>query len=232
MNAIILCGGLSTRLGDITKSIPKILLPVGDRLVLDWQLEKLHRLGIRDVVLAAGHLAEVLKDAVGSERHGTKLMHAIEPERLGTGGAIRFAWRFAFEPEAPTWVLNGDILTTADFTAMASQLQPASDGIILASHVPDASSYGTLEVDIGTGRLLSFKEKQGKKEPGPVNSGIYLLTSQARTYFPNGPSSVEYDVFPKMKNLYVFASDAPWIDIGVPERLMWAREHWQIFLET
>lgn len=231
MNAIILCGGLSTRLGDITKNIPKVLLPVGDRTVLDWQLDKLRRLGIREVVLAAGHLAEVIEREIGKERGGTRLVYAIEKERLGTGGAIKNALSCVSDPAAPTIILNGDILTTADLARMAAALRSESDGFILGSKVPNAASYGTLFY--GADRhLKEFREKEGMEKPGYINGGIYLFTPSASRYFPDQSAfSLEYDVFPRMKNLYVHESDDPWIDIGVPERLAWAREHWREFLD-
>ncbi len=230
MNVIILCGGLSTRLGDITKATPKILLPIGGKSVLDWQLEKLKVMGITNVVMAAGHLADVLKNEVGEERKGIRLTYAIEPERLGTGGAIKHAFSQVADPDASTLILNGDILTTVDIAHLASQLQPQSEGLILGSRVPDASNYGTLVYD-DSGHLQSFREKEGKAEPGYINGGIYLFTRQAHKYFPaQSAFSIEYDVFPRMKDIYVYESDQPWIDIGVPERRQWARENWQNFL--
>lgn len=230
MNAIILCGGLSTRLGEITKDIPKILLDVGGKTVLDWQLQKLQPLGIQQIVLAAGHLAHVLRHAVGDERQGMAITYAIEDKRLGTGGAIKHAWQYLEAPDEPTFVLNGDILYTIDFQDMASRLQPESDGIILGARAEDASTYGTLAYT-DEYHLTAFKEKEGKREPGHINGGLYLFTSRARSYFPPEDAfSVEYDVFPKMKELYVYESDLPWIDVGVPERLQWAREHWKEFV--
>lgn len=230
MNAIILCGGLSTRLGDITKSIPKVLLQIGDRTVLDWQIEKLKKFGIDTVVLAAGHLSDVLKQHVGTSVSGTTLVHAVEKERLGTGGAIKNALQFVPDKERPTIILNGDILTSVHVADMHRALRPDSEGMILGSRVPDASSYGTLVYD-ATGRLVEFREKEGMATPGCINGGFYIFTPAAHKHFPEQTSfSVEYDVFPKMKNLYVYESEDPWIDIGVPERLAWAREHWQIFL--
>lgn len=227
MNAIILCGGLSTRLGEITKTVPKILLTVKDKTVLDWQLEKVKAAGITEVIMAAGHLAQVLRSEVGNERCGVTLRYAIEPERLGTGGAIKFAWQHLAEPDRPTLVLNGDILTTVAIEPIRSKLRAASEGILLASKVDNAASYGTLVYD-STGRLLQFKEKEGREEPGYINGGFYLFTPQARKHFPEKTVfSIEYDVFPHMKDLDVFESDHPWIDIGVPERLAWAREHWE-----
>jgi D-glycero-alpha-D-manno-heptose 1-phosphate guanylyltransferase len=216
MNAIILCGGLSTRLGEITKETPKILLEIGGKSVLDWQLEKLTSLGIKEVVLAAGHLAHVLHEAVGTERHGIDLVYAIEDKKLGTGGAIKHAMEYIADPSASTFVLNGDILYTIDFADMARSHDPNSDGIMLGVRVEDASTYGTLEYDDAK-HLVAFKEKEGIEKPGYINGGLYLF-------------SIEYDVFPRVKNMYVYTSDSPWVDVGVPERLDWARTHWDSFV--
>ncbi len=230
LNAIILCGGLSTRLGDIAKTTPKVLLPVGDRTVLDWQLEKLKSLGVDEVILAAGHLADVVLKDAGVERRGVRLKYAIEKERLGTGGAIKFALEHVKDKQAPTIILNGDILTTIDVAQMLQVLRTDSEGLILGSLVPDAASYGTLVYD-QSGLMKEFCEKEGIAKPGYINGGFYIFTPQAHKYFPNQATfSIEYDVFPRMKNLYVYESDHPWIDVGLPERLQWAREHWQEFL--
>ena len=230
MNAIILCGGLSTRLGDITKSIPKILLEIGGRSILDWQLAKLKSVGITEVVLAAGHLSAVLRAEVGDTRLGIKMIYAIEETKLGTGGAIKNALKFISRPTEPTWILNGDILYTNDFLAMAQKLRLESAGIILGAKVADAATYGTLLFD-EQNHLLSFREKAGENIPGYINGGLYLFTPTAQKYFPEENSfSIEYDVFPKMTDLDVYPSDSHWIDVGVPERLDWARENYKLFL--
>lgn len=230
MNAIILCGGLSTRLGDITKTVPKVLLDIGGKSVLDWQLEKLKKAGIDNVILAAGHLADILQKEVGDARDGVNLTYAIEKERLGTGGAIKNALEYVKDKNAPTIILNGDVLTSVDIGEMKVSLQQDSEGIILGSLVPDASTYGTLMYD-ESGQLKEFREKEGKTAPGYINGGIYIFTPRAVKHFPEERAfSVEYDVFPKMKELYIHASDDPWVDIGVPERLRWARENWRLFL--
>ncbi len=231
MNAIILCGGLSTRLGDITKTIPKILLEIGDKTVLDWQLQKLKNIGINTVVMAAGHLAEVLQKEIGTERLGIKLMYAIEEKKLGTGGAIKFALNFVEDKTQPTLILNGDVLTTINLKDMIEKNKKQSDGIILGSYVEDVASYGTLEYNENY-HLRAFKEKEGIHKPGYQNGGFYLFNASIQKYFPvQDTFSIEYDVFPHIKDLYVYESDRPWIDIGVPERLAWARENWQKFLE-
>ena len=88
MQAIILCGGLSTRLGDITKEIPKILLSIGCQTVLDYQLDLLKPANVTEVILASGHLHEVLFKSIGHQYQGLKVLYAKEDKRLGTGGAI------------------------------------------------------------------------------------------------------------------------------------------------
>jgi len=227
MKAIILCGGLSTRLGEITKSIPKILLEIKGRTILSWQIKKLKSIGVTEAILAAGHLANELKKTIGDELDGVKIIYAIEPERLGTGGAIKFAWGHLPISNEPTIVLNGDILSDIDLSDMAGKLRPDSDGIILGAQVPDASSYGTLKFN-NLNRLLAFTEKEELSQPGYINGGIYLFNETAKKYFdlPATKFSVEYDVFPRMDNLDVYSHNGAWIDVGVPERLEWARLNW------
>ncbi|MEK7064993.1 MAG: sugar phosphate nucleotidyltransferase, partial [Patescibacteria group bacterium] len=221
---------------DITKTIPKILLEIGGRTVLDWQLEKLKFVvetqnfaSLHKVVLAAGHLAKELFDTVGEERNGLELIYAIEDKRLGTGGAIKHGLEYIEKPDEPTIILNGDIFTTVDLSDMLKYLKPDSDGIILGSFVEDVASYGTLEYDKNY-HLTAFKEKEGIHKSGYQNGGVYIFNPQVKNYFPaQDEFSIEYDVFPKMKDLYVYESDRPWIDVGVLERLEWARKNWVKF---
>ncbi len=230
MEAVIVCGGLSTRLGEITKDIPKILLKVGDKTVLDWQLIKLKEAGVDHVVLAAGHLNEALRRETGNSRFDMQITYAIEEKKLGTGGAIKNSWSFLREKDKPVFVLNGDILTTVSLHDMTKYLRPESDGVILAAYVDDVASYGTVTYD-NDYHVSAFKEKEGLHKPGYQNGGVYLFTQHIRRYFPvSDVFSVEYDVFPNVEQLYVYESDKPWIDVGLPERLAWAREKWQTFL--
>lgn len=231
MNAIILCGGLSTRLGEITKDIPKVLLKIGDKTVFEWQIEKIKKMGINKVVLAAGHLAEVLKKEVGDSCQGLEIIYAIEEKKLGTGGAIKNALKYVPDKNEASFIINGDILTTVDFLDMIKYLKKDSDGLILGSKVKDASSYGTLEYDKNY-LLGSFREKLGIKKSGFINGGVYIFNPKISKYFPSDEIfSLEYDVFPKIKKLYVYESDKNWVDIGVKERLDWAKKNYKKFNE-
>lgn len=224
MQAIILCGGLSTRLGKATKKTPKILLTIGNRTVLDWQVDLLSKAGVSEVILASGHLHDVIYSQVGENMDGVKIRYAKEEKPLGTGGAIQNA--FQFVDDFPVFVLHGDILLRGfSIIDMVSHLLPEMDGLLLGISVSDLSSYGEIVAD-KKGRIIQFREKENIKRPGCANGAIFLFNRSIIKAFPdNEVFSIERDVFPNLPNLYVYKVDTEWIDIGVPERLEYARKH-------
>ena len=224
MQAIILCGGLSTRLGDITKAIPKILLDIQGRTVLDWQIDFLKEAGVDEVILASGHLHDRLYEAVGESFNGVPIRYAKEEKRLGTGGAIKNAMRHV--STFPFFVLNGDVLLRNFFlSSMLDRLQQGMDGMLLGVLVEDISTYGEIVSD-DQDRITAFLEKQPVCRQGYINAGVYLFDQSIADYFPAADVfSIEKDVFPYVQDLYVFRADIDWIDIGVPERLAYARQH-------
>ena len=225
MEAIILCGGLATRLGEAAKTVPKVLLEIARKTVLEWQIRLLMDAGVTKVVLASGHLHDVLYGQVGDNYAGMRIRYAKEEKRLGTGGAIQNAMKQI--GTSPFFVLNGDILI-ADFSlqAMLDRFHEGMAGVLLSVHVPDIRPYGEIVSD-GDGKIQAFREKQPTWRAGYVNSGVYLFNQSIADAFPNGQEifSMERDVFPSVSNLYTLQTDADWIDIGVPERLAYAREH-------
>lgn len=224
MQAIILCGGLSTRLGKTTAKLPKILLKIGDRTVLEWQLELLSTAGVNEVILASGHLHDVLHKQVGEACAGMKIRYAKEDKPLGTGGAIKNAFRFV--ENFPVFVLHGDILLkNMSLADMLSQLQPEMDGLLLGVSVQDLTSYGEIVSD-PQGRITEFREKQQVARPGCANGAVFLFNRSIIDAFPKKEVfSIERDVFPCLSQLYVHKTETEWIDIGVPERLEFARKH-------
>ena len=227
MQAIILCGGLSTRLGEITKAVPKILLDIGGRSVLDWQLGFLRQVGVTEIILASGHLHDTLSAAVGENYSGLKIHYAKEEKRLGTGGAIKNAMQYV--SASPFFVLNGDVLLNFSLSAMVQRLQPEMDGVLLGVRVDDISTYGEIVSD-ETGHIDAFREKQPVQRPGYINGGVYLFNPSIADYFPEADTfSIEQDVFPNVRSLYVYNAAIDWIDVGVPERLAYARAHYKQF---
>ncbi len=224
MQAIILCGGLSTRLGKTTQTLPKVLLKIGERTVLEWQLELLSSAGVNEVILASGHLHDVLYTQVGEECAGLTIRYAKEDKRLGTGGAIKNAFRFI--DDFPVFVLHGDILLkNISLSDMLTHLRPEMDGLLLGISVQDLTSYGEI-VSNTQGRINEFREKQQVARPGCANAAIFLFNRAIINAFPKQDVfSIERDVFPFLSQLYVHKVEAEWIDIGVPERLEYARKH-------
>ena len=225
MQAIILCGGLATRLGETAKTLPKILLEIAGKTVLEWQIRLLKDAGVTEVVLASGHLHEVLHERVGEVYTGMRIRYAKEEKRLGTGGAVQNAMKQV--DTSPFFVLNGDILL-ANFSLreMLAQFHEGMAGVLLSVHVPDIRPYGEIVSD-SDGKIQTFREKEPTCRPGYINSAIYLFDQSIANTFPKGQEifSLERDVFPFVSNLYALQTDADWIDIGVPERLAYAREH-------
>jgi NDP-sugar pyrophosphorylase family protein len=225
MQAIILCGGLATRLGEAAKTVPKVLLEIAGKTVLEWQIQLLKDVGVTETVLASGHLHDVLYERVGVNYAGIRIHYAKEEKRLGTGGAILNAMKQI--DTSPFFVLNGDILL-ADFSlrGMLDRFHQGMAGVLLSVHVPDIRPYGEIVSDSDE-KILAFREKQPTCAAGYINGGVYLFNETIVDAFPNGQEifSMERDVFPFVSNLYALQTDVSWIDIGVPERLAYARKN-------
>ena len=229
MQAIILCGGLATRLGAAAKTVPKVLLEIAGKTVLEWQIRLLKDAGVTEAVLASGHLHDVLHARVGDNYAGIRIRYAKEEKRLGTGGAIQNAMKQI--DTSPFFVLNGDILLAGfSLREMLDRFHQGMAGVLLSVHVPDIRPYGEIVSD-SDGKILAFREKQPTHRAGYVNGAVYLFDRSIAETFPNGQEtfSMERDVFPFVSNLYAFQTDASWIDIGVPERLAYARKHFRRF---
>lgn len=227
VQAIILCGGLAKRLGNTTKTVPKVLLEIGDKTVLEWQIQLLKDANVEEVILASGHLHDVLYDRVGVCYAGISIRYSKEEKRLGTGGAIRNAMEYV--SSFPFFVLNGDILLS-DFSLrdMLCTFHRGMSGLLLSVRVDDIRPYGEIVSDKER-KVTAFREKQLSYRSGYINGGVYLFSHTIVDVFPEAPDSfsIEQDVFPNLQNLYTLQTNADWIDIGVPDRLAYARAHFQ-----
>lgn len=227
MQAIILCGGLATRLGETTKTVPKILLDIAGQTVLAWQIQMLKDVNVQEVILASGHLHDVLYARVGACYNGVHIRYAKEEKRLGTGGAIQNAMQYI--NASPFFVLNGDVLLNGfSLRAMLERFQKEMTGLLLSVRVDDIRQYGEILSD-NDGKITAFREKQAVYRPGYINGGVYLFNRKVIDAFPEHQEvfSIERDVFPSVSNLYTLKTKASWIDIGVPERLAYARQHFR-----
>ncbi len=215
--AIILAGGLGTRLRGVIGEIPKPLAPVQGRPFIAWQLDLLAAQGIETVVLATGYRAGLFLEALGERWQGMQLLHSPEPEPLGTGGAIAHAARHVQGRDV--LVLNGDTymrIDVRDFSARMGQ-QQAWAGMSLVL-VPDTARYGAIALRDGCVVAMSEKGEQG---PGLINAGWYWFSASALGSMAAARAySFERDVLPHwvaLHKLRGYTETADFIDIGVPE---------------
>ncbi|EAK0419200.1 D-glycero-D-manno-heptose 1-phosphate guanosyltransferase [Campylobacter jejuni] len=212
MQAIILCGGLGTRLKSVIKDIPKPMAPINDKPFLEFIFEHLKKQGIKEVILAVSYKYEVIKEYFKDEFLDIKIKYSIEKEPLGTGGAIKEALKFI---KNEVYVLNGDTFFNVDL----SKLKLNGSKICLAlKQMNDFDRYGTVELD-SKNYIKLFKEKEFKKQ-GLINGGIYLLNKDIFNDFDLQEkfSFEEFlqENYEKLKaKAYIF--DGYFIDIGVPE---------------
>lgn len=222
MRAVVLVGGFGTRLRPLTLSRPKQMLPVGNRPMIERVLGHLADHGITSAVLALGYRADGFQDAYPSGRcAGVALHYAVEPEPLGTAGAVRFAALDAGIAE-PFLVLNADVLTDLDVTALiADHQRSGAEGTLALHRVEDPSSFGVVPTD-AAGRVTSFIEKPplGEAVTDLINAGTYVLEpSVLDRIAPDQAVSIERSTFPAMVSdgtLHAMDGDTYWIDAGTP----------------
>lgn len=220
MEAIILAGGLGTRLASRLDQIPKCMAPIAGRPFLEILLDQLISAGCNRVILSVGHLRDVIIRHFGNGYRDLPIEYAVEESPLGTGGAIRLALNSATEPSV--LVFNGDTYLEADLTQLAGfHIDRGSSPLTLAVvRVEDTARYGgvILENEAVTG----FFEK-GRTGPGWINGGLYVIDRDFP--WPDGlPSrfSIETDVlvpFVSQIRPAAFRCRGYFLDIGVPEDL-------------
>jgi mannose-1-phosphate guanylyltransferase len=224
MKAVVLVGGEGTRLRPLTETIPKPLIPLVDRPFLEHVLDHLARYRVEEVLLSSPYLEEVFAAFLPGPAAGPRVTWITEPTPLGTGGAVANAARRLDEAFL---VLNGDILTDLDLSALvARHRETAAVATITLSRVDDARPYGLVTVD-GTGRVREFREKPERAVAGLVNAGTYVLEPGALEGIEPGRAvSIEREVFPHLiasgPTVQGFVSDSYWIDVGTPQKYLQA----------
>jgi len=198
------------------------VVPLLGRPFLAYQLALLRAHGVTDVILACSYRVDDVKQALGEAEHlGVRLRYVVETEPLGTGGGVRNAADLA---RGTVFVLNGDVLTDADLTAMRHFHEThGSRTTIYLTRVADPRAYGLVELH-EDGRLARFREKPTGDEPittDTINAGIYLIDAALLTQIPAGRVvSIEREFFPALIAdsipAYGWVADNYWRDVGSP----------------
>jgi len=227
MKAIVLAGGLGSRLQDVVKDLPKPMAPVGGKPFLEYLLLQLKRSGTTDVILSVGYKKDVIKSYfTDGSSIGMRINYSEENEPLGTGGALKQALSKNDDPRFI--VMNGDSFFNLSFVDLVRYhtSKPAMITMGLAI-VKDRSRYGGVDLNDDDGSIRSF-QKDGLATAGLINSGVYIVNRNILKYIPDGQVSFEGHVLPLLKNdhlLYGEAFDAFFLDIGIPKDYLWINEH-------
>jgi NDP-sugar pyrophosphorylase family protein len=223
LDALILCGGLGTRLREVVADRPKGLAEIRGRPFLDLLIGRLQRQGLRRFILCTGYRGEQIA-ARYAQRADAQFVVSLEERPLGTAGAVRLA--AVHLRSDPFFVLNGDSYCEVDYGALRRfhEGRRATLSIVVAPP-GERADVGTLEL-AADDRIVSFSEKSGAR--AAINGGVYLMHRALIDKLPAGtPLSLERDVFPeevRHGGCYGFTVPGPVVDIGTPERYRAAQE--------
>jgi NDP-sugar pyrophosphorylase family protein len=217
VTAVVLCGGLGTRLRSVVVDRPKFLAEVEGRPFAHYVLRRIASLGVKRAVLCTGHLGDQIEAALGRSLFGLEIVYSREAEPLGTAGALLAARGHI--PTELVLVANGDSYCDADLSLfIGCHRARSSTATLLLVRVENSRGLGrvVLEED---GRIVGFKEKAEELGPAWVNAGVYLFAGSRLDTIPKRrPLSLECDVLPAWteSDLYGYASTGRLLDIGTP----------------
>jgi D-glycero-alpha-D-manno-heptose 1-phosphate guanylyltransferase len=219
MPALLLVGGMGTRLQSVLPSTPKPLAPLGEAPFLELLVTQLRTQDVRRLVLCTGYLAGQIEERFGNgQQWGMAIEYSKETQPLGTAGAVKLAEDY-LHGVSDFVVMNGDSFLEMDLRQLI-RFHVEHEGIAsLATHrVPNAGRYGTVRVNASQ-RITAFEEKSGREEPGLISAGVYVFKRAVLERIQNGPASLEKDIFPELLNEGMFAlqQEGMFIDIGTPE---------------
>ncbi len=213
MKAVILAGGLGTRLRSVISDIPKPMADINGLPFLEYLFRYLTKYNIDEVVLAVGYKHDVIENHFHDNYKDIKIVYSIEDEPLGTGGAIKKASKLLQDNNI--LIINGDTFFDIDLDKFYDNHIKSKSLISIASkEMFDFDRYGSL--DINNNKVISFNEKKYLNK-GIINGGIYIINKQIFDNIDLIKFSFEKEILEKNKNIYAFLFDGFFIDIGIPE---------------
>jgi NDP-sugar pyrophosphorylase family protein len=224
MKAILLAGGMGTRLRPLTAHTPKPIVPIFNRPFLHYQIDLLKKVPeIDEAILSLNYQPDRIADVLGDgSANGLALRYVVEPEPLGTGGAIKYASTGVTDTVV---IFNGDVLTQIDLASVIHlHRERRAKATIVLTPVENPMAYGLVETE-SDGSVRRFVEKPTADNitTNNINAGVYVLEPETFDRIPNGvPWSIERAYFPSLverKETFVaYLYDGYWIDIGAPDK--------------
>ena len=217
MKAVILAGGKGTRLKPYTTVIPKPLVPVGERAIIDILISRLVKCWVDEVTICLNHFAEIIMAFLGDgSRYGIKINYSIEDEPLGTVAPIKLI------PGLPEnfLVMNGDLLTDLDFRQLfARHVEQQALLTVSTYHRTTKIDFGVLELDPADNKVTGFREKP--EYSFNVSMGVYAMNRKVLEYVPHkkpfGYDNLMLLLLEKQIPVNVFPYSGYWLDIGRPD---------------
>ena len=224
-SAILLVGGMGTRLQPLTLKTPKPMLQVAGVPFTEHQIRKAADAGIAEIVLATSYKSELFEPYFGNgERFGIKIKYAVEKSALGTGGGIRNAANLLADCDQVV-IFNGDVLSGHDLAAQLEfHKKNHADITLYLTQVEDARAYGCVEL-LESKQVKSFLEKMENPISNLINAGCYIFNRQIIDKIPQDKVvSVERETFPNLlannAKVFGFLDNSYWLDIGTPAALV------------
>ena len=218
VTAVILAGGLGTRLQAVVSDRPKVMAEINGKPFIAYLLDQLVAAGIGRVIISTGYMADILEDTFGTRYNDLHVDYSQEETPLGTAGALKLAEQIVDSEYC--LVMNGDSYTEFDAISLfISHKQKNANITILVKAVSNTSHFGTIQMN-KQNEIIKFMEKESSTNIGLINTGIYIMKTSTLQKIPNKtPCSLEYNFFPAMigKNIYGNETEGNFIDIGTPE---------------
>ena len=223
MKALILCGGLGTRLRSVIGPSQKAVADIDGRPFLAFVIEQLAKAGIHDLVFCTHYQSEQVESVVANlpADPARKVEVVREPSAMGTGGAVLHALS-QLRYEGPFIALNADTYLDASAYRAAAEAAPPT---LVVTPIDDCERYGA--VQLGEERQVQAITEKGKTGPGLISAGVYGLHTRHLTDFPVATLSMEQDIIPTLisqKLLTAQVYEGPFLDIGTPDSLKFIRE--------
>lgn len=231
MKAVILCGGLGTRLRPLTYEIPKVMIPVRGKPVLEHLLDLLKKEGVEEVILSVRYLKEKIQAHFGDgNQFGIRVSYLKEDSPLGTGGPLRL-----LPPQKESFIVsNGDELKDISIRRMLEEhKRNRALATIALTTVENPTAYGVARLE--ENKIIEFLEKPLNPPSNFINAGFYILEPEVIDLVPQGFAMLENDVFPKIASqgrLFGFPFEGQWFDTGNFERWEKAIHEWKGFSKT
>lgn len=222
MEAIVLAGGLGTRLKEHVPDLPKPMAPVGGRPFLEHQIDYWIEQGVSSFILSVGYKREVIQSRFGDRYRDAEISYAVEEKPLGTGGGLILSVE-KLKTDNPFILLNGDTFFEVDLSEMENLHKGKNSDVTVALHqLKENTRYGSVKLD-GDGKITDFNSAPDAGN-SLINGGVYIINPAAlsSTKWRSGDNvSLEDDLFPAMIEsgirFYGYLSSGRFIDIGVPE---------------